>query len=930
MAAPRTKRQPTFFWQGLLILLPVAVLAVVGVISLRQDKIIAQHDAIERAEIIADDLAARIWNEFTAKESSFSNPSDGLAFEVDSAGQLMFPPDFIPVPLPKPLDLAELNAGQTRLWLKLQDADASRQNSEAVIQAFRNFISSHPPERFAAAAGYGLGLVLVRQGKNGEAAEMFDQVVKNYPEAVGESGLPFQPLAQLKWLQLAATTPDIAGTNSLSLESLYSNIVYHPTLLTPELLKQAEQLPAGHPGARSHSAEHEKWERLWQNHAAARRLYAAAREHLLAHINPTSASFPLVSISTDNGKPTPTNVSFPRLFWFTTPELLFVPKAPGPGRGTASSDIWSIAYDTRRIILGTDAPDASRRTNAPPPASRWVAGGMLDRNWLAIGSGDKETDGWFVCLTESEIISRVNELLSRERSVPDYLGISVEIAGRKISAVSSDLHLWHYVGWNNPHSPGGGEHRDYTGGLATNVLAAAMKSEQGTELMKINVYLTSPTTLYQRQGARAFWFGLLVAASAVAAVIGLLAAWRAFRQQRQLNELKSNFVSSVSHELRAPIASVRLMAENLEGGKIPEPQKQKEHGADPNTKDSRGNTSLVYALWGADPNKIELLLDHHADPNVRDENGQTPLDYVKRQAQSNVDPASKAGFNKIENLLRRHGALDNLPNWDRITVSRPSANYSTMVFQKGINDWNRFTLLELIAKQYGFITDQLSGSANPPGPGHFQTWVNASLSFPDFKHVVIHRPASDGRKWTSIPVDVSAILESGDCSRDITLQWGDAVEIPETDHPVSDVWQGFTSSAGTNLIHCISRSVKIVVQGTSTEFKPTLEYATQNPSGFAFSRTSSSFMVRAVLDQSKLIRFSSDLSRVKVTHRDPKTGKKIEWVINCAPSPEAIPPGSSFSQRLQTITERSRNDGQFGAVPDLWLRDGDVIEVPEK
>ena len=68
-----------------------------------------------------------------------------------------------------------------------------------------------------------------------------------------------------------------------------------------------------------------------------------------------------------------------------------------------------------------------------------------------------------------------------------------------------------------------------------------------------------------------------MAVSAAAALIGLLAAWRAFRQQLQLNELKSNFVSSVSHELRAPIASVRLMAENLEGGKIPEPRKQKEY-----------------------------------------------------------------------------------------------------------------------------------------------------------------------------------------------------------------------------------------------------------------------------------------------------------------------------------------------------------------
>ena len=65
--------------------------------------------------------------------------------------------------------------------------------------------------------------------------------------------------------------------------------------------------------------------------------------------------------------------------------------------------------------------------------------------------------------------------------------------------------------------------------------------------------------------------------SALAAVIGLITAYRAFRREQQLGEMKSNFVSSVSHELRAPIASVRLMAENLERGKIPEPAKQNEY-----------------------------------------------------------------------------------------------------------------------------------------------------------------------------------------------------------------------------------------------------------------------------------------------------------------------------------------------------------------
>ena len=336
-----------------------------------------------------------------------------------------------------------------------------------------------------------------------------------------------------------------------------------------------------------------------------------------------------------------------------------------------------------------------------------------------------------------------------------------------------------------------------------------------------------------------------------------------------------------------------------------------QHGANPNAREERGNTALHYAAFNLSDEKVfALLLDHKADPNLRNNNGKTPLDLLKDKMAQNSPPGApnnnirelKAIAGELADLLRQHGALDNLPDWDRIEVSRPSANYSETVFQKGTNDWNRFTVLELIAQQYGFITSERSGPSSAFGVINNQNWIHFPLSFPDFKHVVIHRPAPDGRKWTSMPVDIEAMLESGDCSRDVSLQWGDVVEIPETDHRVSDEWQGFPARAGTNLIHCIARSVQIVVQERSTEFKPALEYVTLGPSVSNFSRIGSSFMVRAVLDQSKLIRFSSDLSRVKVTRRDPKTGRKIEWVLDCR--------------------------GAY--APDLWLRDGDVIEVPEK
>src|SRR4051812_40498569 len=121
MAARTNQRKPTFFWQAALILLPVAVLSVMGWLSLRQDKILAEHDAKERAQAIADELLPKVWDQITAKTSE----TNQLAFQVDGNGKLIFPPPYDSVPLPKPFNLAELNAEQARLWQTLQNAGAA-------------------------------------------------------------------------------------------------------------------------------------------------------------------------------------------------------------------------------------------------------------------------------------------------------------------------------------------------------------------------------------------------------------------------------------------------------------------------------------------------------------------------------------------------------------------------------------------------------------------------------------------------------------------------------------------------------------------------------------------------------------------------------------------------------------------------------------
>jgi len=95
--------------------------------------------------------------------------------------------------------------------------------------------------------------------------------------------------------------------------------------------------------------------------------------------------------------------------------------------------------------------------------------------------------------------------------------------------------------------------------------------------VRVAIGLKEPDVYFASVRSRQFMLGSLVA---LAVLAGFAAAWmlrRSLLKQLSLNEQKSNFVSSVSHELRAPIASVRLMAESLERGNVTEPEKQREY-----------------------------------------------------------------------------------------------------------------------------------------------------------------------------------------------------------------------------------------------------------------------------------------------------------------------------------------------------------------
>jgi signal transduction histidine kinase len=514
MAASRTSRKPTFFWQAVLILLPVAVLAVIGWTSLRQDKILAEHDARERAQAVADDVLQKFSAELTV---TGPRTNAVFSFEVDQAGRLIYPPPWNPLPTPQPLDVSELDGQQARLWQKVREPVSAGTNADAVAEAVNEFIASRPPNNFGAAACYNLGLLLARQKKVEAAMGAFDQLLKKYPEAVGESGLAYQPLAQFRLIELERDLKNQIGRQG-SFDAFYSNVVWHPAPLTPYFLNCGPE-----------SEVVSKWRRVWNEHQTERKLFAAARQFIPT--NPPAAFGQLLSLATGEG-------------WA---EMI-------PGARQASNLFW---YSTPARLVYSTVPALS----------------VMEQSWFAVRVDESPTGQRFICRSESDLGLRLTELAGGEKQMPEYFGIELEAAGRKIKAFAPDLHLWTFR-FASAGKAGSREVRVRLDAPATNVLASAVLPEQ---FLKVKVYLTSPDKLYQRERTRQFWFGLLVVASTVAALVGLISAGRAFARQRELSEMKSNFVSSVSHELRAPIASVRLMAENLAGDKIPEPQKQKEY-----------------------------------------------------------------------------------------------------------------------------------------------------------------------------------------------------------------------------------------------------------------------------------------------------------------------------------------------------------------
>lgn len=494
-----------FFWQGLLMVLPLAVLAGVGVISLRNDRALARHEATQRAQAVAAELLDGVVKELLpAREPRITD----RVLKVDGSGKLVQPAPMSPVPEPRLLDEGRLTREQLRLWKKAraESRNDSESGSGSREAAWAALLDSAPPGEFCAAALYSLGLLLEGRGDDSGAARQFERLLERFPEVPGESGLILGHLAQLKLLEIDPREPGRTNRSaSPTFETFCSNVVARPTLVTPLLLERgtaAARNPADTELCRT-------WQRIWQQHELGRAIYQAAQ---------------------------PAIAGGARFAWVRIPEPV------------------SVTISNPGVVA--------------PPVEIKV------QDWL-LARPDADTNGIYWFFHEAEVGGWLTALAARPGRVPVYSVVELAVGGRVVEKAAPDRHRWREVGYFGRR--GGGLRKEVLEDSPTDELARAVLPGAKAGRPEVTVYLANAGALFKAQRARTFWFGALISTAAVVAFAGYVATWRAFQRQLQLSEMKSNFVSSVSHELRAPIASVRLMAESLERGKVPEETRRQEY-----------------------------------------------------------------------------------------------------------------------------------------------------------------------------------------------------------------------------------------------------------------------------------------------------------------------------------------------------------------
>jgi signal transduction histidine kinase len=325
---------------------------------------------------------------------------------------------------------------------------------------------------------------------------------------------------------------------------------------------------------------------------------------------------------------------------FMTPELLQV---AGPGAGQLTSK-WRSQEET----LGLMRTFQARLAGEANPFEMWLW--QDGRPHLAFCT--PVGGGWRVALPTPDQFAGMLRDARRGSgmAVPAYAAAVVEMAGGVWSLDGPPVDL-------------------AANGRAAVLASAAGNLDMGAGPMHLHPFtmeirLADPNLLYGSYRRRMrLLVGLMCFASGAAAA-AMLGLWRNTRRQALLSEMKSNFVSSVSHELRAPIAAVRLMAESLDRGTVAEESKREDY------------FRLIVQECRRLSSLVENVLDFSRIDQGRKQYNFEPVEIVAlaRQAVALMEPCAAERQVTLTLAETAAGVEELRPRWDAHAIEQSLVN----------------------------------------------------------------------------------------------------------------------------------------------------------------------------------------------------------------------------------------------------------------
>jgi signal transduction histidine kinase len=559
MASLHPARKPVFLWQAGLILLPVLIIAAVALTAIIENRTAVEREARRQAEDVARQYGKELerpWGNFLAQQDRYSQRwSEYLAGMVGgwpgSEVRVQMEAEAARSPALNPkAELAEWQAQYPGLRAEDVFPDRFGLSAEGRFWGGLEFNPApQPPAWFTdmspaqRAAWEGLKAAASSGASSAEVEQRAAQFQETSPEAEATMNAAFIGLRA----QLATLPPAEAVTGALQ-----------SAQESRDTLSEA-----GLPLANLAFGEALRYARVT---GPSEQLWAAIPEQVLRQPSPLVPALldQLEGVAGTN-KTLRAGVRAWRTLWnarLKLHDLADGVRQSGKLRGLTTANVWVEAADSRWLCLLN--PEHSSRLSP--------AGGALTEStnelWTAVRFLPKP-------VAERALVRALD---NAEVKLPGYLGIAAWLEGEPLTLPER----WSRTAATNAVPLMLAE---ANGGLSapTKLRKAAGEPETDWELLPsrprfvLRLYVADPALLFSSYRRHALLLAGLVAASALAALFGVVTSWRAFQRQLRLNELKSNFVSSVSHELRSPIASVRLMAESLERGKVPETPRQQEY-----------------------------------------------------------------------------------------------------------------------------------------------------------------------------------------------------------------------------------------------------------------------------------------------------------------------------------------------------------------